>query len=136
MTPFFNSVKKLTLLIFLLCLLGPANLYAENGFLLRPVHDPGQVRLLAAGAWPAGEEHEALMFKLAYIRGMIAAWQLSSLAPKATSQVLDNMEGTSLLDLVRELDSCYQDKNNQLPPGSALLRIISPNYKEGTEQHE
>lgn len=136
MTFFFNGVKKFAGAILVLCLLASSIAWADNGFVVNPVQGPEQVRLLPAQTWPPGEDQTELMFKLAYIRGLLDAWQLSTLAPKATSQVLENMQGASLLDLVRALDKYYQDKNNQLPPGSVLLRIISPSYKEGAEQHE
>ncbi len=135
MTSSFNSVKKLSILL-LFCLfvlpVPPAN--AENGFVVKPVQEADQVRLLSFQTWPLGNDNTELMFKLAYLRGLLDAWQLSALAPKATNAVLYDLQGMSLPELLAAVDAHYQqsdEKNAPLPPASVILRIISTSYKEG-----
>ena len=139
MTFYCNSVKKCTCLAFfcLLCLFS-APAWANDGFIIKPVNEADQVRLLSSHAWPHSSEQAELMLKLAYLRGLLDAWQLSAIAPKASASVLEDLQGVSLTELVIAIDAYYQqeDENHPLPPASIVLRIIPKYYKEELVNHE
>ena len=139
MTFFRNSVKKCALLL-LICLINTAfcPAWADNGFTIKPVEEAAQVRLLAAEAWPTTNEQTELVFKLAYVRGLLDAWQLAAVAPKSSQAVLDSLQGINLNELVYALDNYYQQEQAEpkLPPASVILRIIPNNYKERLDNHE
>lgn len=140
MTFFFNSVKKFSVTTLIFCFLSllPILAVADNGYVVAPVQSSDQVRLLSAQAWPHGTDSAELMFKLAYIRGLLDAWQLASVAPKTTAALLQDLAGLSLTELVAAVDSYYQleEKNRLIPPSSIILRIIPQHYHKRLDQHD
>ena len=128
MTVIFNVVKKFAWLAIVILIIAntACPVCGQGAYVLQPVREVEDVRLLAAGAWPFPGEHTELMFKLAYMRGLLDAWQLSSLMPTASSQVLHDLQGLNIMDLVGAVDNYYAQtpQNQQIPPSSFILRIL------------
>jgi hypothetical protein len=126
---YFNTLKKLVCFSLMMILCLPVTLLADGqSFVVKPVELPQEARLLASQAWPGGSSQEELIFKLAYLRGLLDAWQISSMAPQAAREVLSDLAGLSLQDLAAAVDAYYEASpaNRGLPPGSVILRAIAP----------
>lgn len=140
MTLFPCSIKQncFILLLFYCISLGSASALAENGFVVKPVEEVDQVRLLSSQTWPAGSGQEELMFKLAYVRGLLDAWQLAALAPKASNAVLHDLEGKNLSSLVNEIDAYYRadPQNYLMPPASVLLRVLPAHVQKRIDNND
>jgi hypothetical protein len=140
MTVIFNVVKKFAWLAIVILIVADTASPAcgQSAYVVQPVQEVESVSLLAAGAWPLQGEHTELMFKLAYIRGLLDAWQLSSLMPKASSQVLHDLQGLSIMEVVGALDNYYAQtpQNQQIPPSSFILRILPQLRRDGREDNE
>jgi hypothetical protein len=135
----FNNCKKFAYfsLGLLLCL--PVGALAEGqSFVVSPVNSPQEARLLASQAWPEGSSQEETMFKLAYLRGLLDAWQIAALAPQAAKATLTDLQGLSLQDLAAAVDAYYKASpaNRSLPPGSVILRAIAPYRSQENPDHE
>jgi hypothetical protein len=136
---YFNNLKKIAgfSLGMILFLSIPARA-GEQPFTVKPVNIPQEVRLLASQAWPEGGSQEELIFKLAYLRGLLDAWQIASLAPQAAREALSDLEGLSLQDLAAAVDAYYKagSPNRSLPPGSVILRAIAPYRSKDKSKNE
>ena len=138
MTFFFNYVKKFAVLAIAALLGLPLAARAEAPFVVKPVNEPEEVRLLASGSWPSGNSQGELMFKLAYIRGLVDALQLAALAPQASNQALNDLEGLSLYELAKAVDDYYgvDDQHSEIPPSSVILRIIGQFRMDDSHEQE
>ncbi|MDR1397341.1 MAG: hypothetical protein LBJ14_06385 [Desulfarculales bacterium] len=108
-------------------------------FVVKDIDRPEQARLLSSQAWPDGKGQEEIMFKLAYVRGLLDAWQIASLAPQAARQALRDLDGLNLQELAEAVDAYYRadPAHYALPPGSVILRIIAQyRDKEGINDHD
>jgi hypothetical protein len=138
MTSFFSNVKKFAYISLAFCL--PTAALAESiPFVVKDIDRPEQARLLSSQAWPDGKGQEEIMFKLAYVRGLLDAWQIASLAPQAARQALRDLDGLNLQELAEAVDAYYRadPAHYALPPGSVILRIIAQyRDKEGINDHD
>jgi hypothetical protein len=140
MTVNFNVVKKFAWLGIVILIIA-ASAYpvrSQNAYVVQPVREVESARLLAASAWPPQGEHTELMFKLAYVRGLLDAWQLSSLMPKASTQVLHDLQGLTIMDIVSALNNYYAQtpQNQQIPPSSFILRILPQMRRDERKDNE
>jgi hypothetical protein len=138
MTSFCSNVKKFAYISLVFCLPGAA-LAGNAPFVVKDIDRPEQARLLSSEAWPNGSSQEEVIFKLAYVRGLLDAWQISALAPQAARQALRDLEGLSLQDVAEAVDAYYRANpaHYALPPGSVILRIIAQyRGKEGINNND
>ncbi len=112
--------------LFLL-LAAAAALAADAGYVVRPVTEPADVRLLSARAWPPPESDKGeMLLKLSYLRGLMDALQYAELAPSTASQVLAHYKGRGLADLAAQIDRFYMrdPSRRDLPPAAVLFRVL------------
>ena len=127
MTFFFNSVKKFWLALLMLLLLLSPNLSYAQAFIVNPVSEPEDVRLLSCQDWPKGRDQIQLAIKLSYIRGLIDAMQYVNIAPGSANEVLEKLAGYNIIDLATAVDNYYLQnlQEHQLPPASVVFRILT-----------
>lgn len=123
-----NKLKIGAVILFgLLLWLGPAPARAEEPYVVGPVQSAQDLRLLPASAWHPGDaDQNEMLLKLSYLRGVLDALQYVQLAPKSSSQALNQLKGLGLGELAASLDQYYLDdlRRRELPPISVLLRIL------------
>lgn len=123
-----RNVKLLKLFMLGVALwLVPAGALAGDAYQVAPVDKGEQMRLLPASAWPPPDSDQAaLLFKLTYLRGLMDALQYAQVAPKGTSQALNDLKGLDLNTLAAEVDRYYQadPRRRDLPPAAVVLRIL------------
>jgi hypothetical protein len=100
---------------------------AADGFQIKPIEKPEDLRLMPAEAWPHPEsEPGEMLLKLSYLRGLIDALQYLEVAPRSASQTLKNCQGMSLQELAATIDRYYlaDPRRRELPPAAVLFRIL------------
>ncbi|MFH1033322.1 MAG: hypothetical protein V1806_02350 [Pseudomonadota bacterium] len=116
------------MILFALALAWPlATARAEEPYLVGPVRQGQDLRLLPASAWhPADADQNEMLLKLSYLRGILDALQYVQVAPKSSGQALKQLQGQGLAELVAAIDQYYLDdpRRKELPPISVLLRIL------------
>ena len=110
--------------------LAPGWAVAADPYQVAPVEKGEDLRLLPASAWPPPDSDQAaLLLKLTYLRGLMDALQYAQVAPKSTSQALQDLQGLDLNTLAAEVDRYYQadPRRRDLPPAAVVLRILPQN---------
>ena len=123
-----KNVKPLKLFMLALTLwMIPGGAGAADPYQVTPVEKGDQLRLLPASAWPPPDADQAgLLLKLTYLRGLMDALQYAQVAPKSTSQALQDLKGLDLNTLATEVDRYYQadPRRRDLPPAAVVLRVL------------
>jgi hypothetical protein len=123
-----NRLQAGTVILFVLALGWPlAAARAEEPYLVSPVHNAQDLRLLPASAWhPADADQNEMLLKLSYLRGILDALQYLQVAPKSSAQALNQLQGQGLGELVAAMDQYYlaDPRRREIPPISVLLRIL------------
>lgn len=131
MPVFVKIVNLLRVWASLGCLLAlflpalPAN--AQQRYVVAPLNQPSQMRLLPSEAWPPPASGAGEMFvKLSYLRGVMDALQYAQVAPRQCGKVLELLAGRDLTSLAARIDTYYakDPRRRELPPATVLIRIL------------
>lgn len=110
-----------------LATLGTISARADDSFIVRPVKQVSDLRLLPAQGWPPpGTDPGAKLLKLSYLRGLIDALQYTEVAPETAGKSLKALQGLDLNRLAQAIDKYYaaDPRRRELPPAAVFFRIL------------
>ena len=108
---------------------------AQDTYKINPVTGSSDIKAFSSQGWLTMQglpSKDHYLFKIAYLRGFLDAVQFAEVAPGKTTQILDDLEGLDLKQLVDDIDKFYQDyPQYQAYSPAVVMLVILPRIKEG-----